>query len=302
MYRMTGMIGACLLGVALQGGCHDSNPPPPRVAIPTQDQGIAYRYDEQGKPLPPPQPDDLPPPAYIDAPLVNQRPPEQRAFVDAYRHVGRPRILVFVNRSLEGQALPVNSDGPLVSPERGARDSGEYLRAGQYDEASAKSIDYAAMENILTDWLSADGQVQIISPLMARQRLTDEQFKDMQSGRPRMLGEVARLLDAEVLIQAQAHPTRQTPQGLEIRLVAEAVNIKGGESIGRAVLDVTPPLDKPQISKFTRFLARKLMDGMINSWESFGPPTIQDRAAPPPPPATRPIESAPPQAPLPPQP
>ncbi len=147
MYR-NWIIGIGLLGIAFQVGCQDRTPPPPRVVIPAQDQGVGYREGTAEKPLPSQEPNDLPPPPFNDEPLVTQRPPEQNAFVDAYRHVGRPRILIFVNRSLEGKA-----------------DQG-YLRSGQYDEASAKNIDYQAMENILTDWLSANGQVQIISPLI----------------------------------------------------------------------------------------------------------------------------------------
>ncbi len=305
-------IGISLFAIAFQAGCQDRTPPPARVVVPAPDQGVAYRDQTPGKPLPPQEPDDLPPPPFNDAPLVNQRPPEQDAFVDAYRHVGRPRILVFVNRSLEGQVLQVSPNTPIRTDESrtvnaaGAivqsKTTETYLRPGQYDEASAKSIDYEAMENILTDWLGANGQVQIVSPLLARQRLTDEQFKDLQSGRPRMLGEVARQLDADVLIQAQAHPTRQTPQGLQIRLIAEAVNVKGGESIGRAVVDIPPPLDKPQMNTYTRFLARKLMDGMIQSWEAFGPPAGDaPRPTGLPGPANTPASPAPPVETAPPQ-
>ena len=97
-------------------------------------------------------------------------------------------------------------------------------------------------------------------------------MKDLQEGRPRAMGEVARQLDADVLVQLQARPTRQTPRGLEIRVVGEAINVgRGGQSIGRAVVEVPPPLDKPQLNKYTRFLARKLMDGMTASWRAMGP-------------------------------
>ena len=148
----------------------------------------------------------------------------------------------------------------------------------------AKSLDYEAMENVLTDWLASDGQVEVVSPVMARQRLTDEQVRDLQSGRPRVMGEVARQLDADVLVQVQSHPTKQTSHGLEVRVIAEAINVsRGGQSIARAFVDVPPPLDKPQINTYTRFLARKLMDGMIGTWRSpapsdrGGPATREDR-------------------------
>jgi hypothetical protein len=291
--------------------------------------------EQEIKPLPGP-PDggtQLPPPVFDDQPLVSQRLPEERAFVSAYEQVGRPRILIFVNRTLEGQSVPVNADEPIATVEHKAQTSGAvtvdsqhssatygywydshhdnnshfqstgpaeftestsvYLHPGEYDEAAAKSLDYEALENVLTDWLSAGGKVAIVSPTMARQRLTDEQVKDLQSNRPRMLGEVARELDADILIQVQAHPTRQTDQGLEIRLIAEAINVRGGESIARALVDVPPPLDKPKINKYTRFLARKLMDGMVGSWESFAGRPEGAPPAPSPAPATQPAPPAP---------
>src|SRR5690606_33970705 len=129
---------------------------------------------------------------YDDVPIMNERPPEQQAFVRAYNEVGRPRITLFVNRTLEGQLLPVNEPDPLVAVEhrrtastgvtvertttddrrgyyrddrretvarfettgRGEyRETTEvYLRPGQYDEIQARQIDYQAIETIMTDW------------------------------------------------------------------------------------------------------------------------------------------------------
>ena len=290
-------------------GCRDNTPPPPRVPVPAQDRDERVRVmeREQMKPLPPP--DDgsrqLRPP-YDDVPIVSQRPPEQRAFVDAYRQVGSPRITLFVNRTLEGNIIPVNPDEPSIRAEvrRHSRDAGDsrgtaeiYLRPGQYDEANARALDYQAIETIMTDWLAANGQVTVISPTMARQRLSDQQVRELQEGRPRALSEVAQQLDADILIQVQAHPTRQTREGLEFRLVAEALNTKGGQSIGRAVVDVVPPLEKTTINRSTRFLARKLMDDMIQTWSAPPPPPPRERerdAAAPPPSRERAAEAAPP--------
>ena len=50
-------------------------------------------------------------------------------------------------------------------------------------------------------------------------------------------------------------------------MVAEALNVGDGRSLGRAVMDVPAPLDKPKINRYTRYMARKLMDGMIVSWQ-----------------------------------
>ena len=333
-----------LAGLTATGaGCQPEAPPPPRVSIPTgptaglvRERDRLPRYAEEER-------DDrrseLPPPPFDDAPIVSQAAPEQRAYVGAYERVGRPRIAVFVNRTLEGQLVPVNDNEPLATVERTRRSSsgvtvesrttsrgdgyyrdryrdadfradqdrtdrfqsqgpGEYtdrvdvyLPRGKYDEVEARGIDYEAMENILTDWLAADGQVEIVSPVMVRGRLSDEQVKELQSGRPRMLGEIAKELDADILVQVQARPTRQTRQGLEVRMLAEAINVsRGGQSIARAVVDVPPPLDKPKINKYTRFVARKLMDGMIGTWGGYQPPA-RDRGAPPGAPGTGPASA-----------
>jgi hypothetical protein len=309
-------LGAVVLALlVLSLGCRQS-PPPPRVPVPTNDRRATLREREEMRPLPEPAYDDpsVAPP-FDDVPLVSQRPPEQRAFVESYKGVGAPRITLFVNRTLEGKIVPVNPDDPLVSVERRQRSTGDvtversdtyrreyrrhddvrdrtdrfesrgpgeyresvdvYLRPGQYDEIQAKAIDYEAIENVMTDWIASNGQVTVISPTMARQRLSDEQVKEIEAGRPQALREVAQQLDADVLIQVQARPTRQTQQGLEARIVAEAINTRGGESIGRAVVDVPPPLDKLQINDYTRFLARKLMDDMAQTWRA-SPPEARD--------------------------
>ncbi len=307
-------------------GCRDTTPPPPRVPVPAADRQAMMIHRDEVKPLPPPRPEDrVPPPPFDDVPLVAQQAPEQPAFVDAYRRVGAPRIVLFVNRTLEGSIIPVNHEAPIVSIEQTRKSStgvnvetrdtstrqrryrdetrdrtdrfeskgpaeyrettDVYLHPGQYDEVAARSIDYEAIENIMSDWLACNGQVAIISPIMARQRLSDQQVKELQEGRPQVLSEIVQQLGADILIQVQAHPTRQSSEGLEVRIIAEALNIKGGQSIGRAVVDVPPPLEKTTINRYTRFLARKLMDGMIGSWTAPPPaPSPRDAL----PPATQP--------------
>jgi hypothetical protein len=86
-----------------------------------------------------------------------------------------------------------------------------------------------------------------------------------------VLREVAQQLDADILIHVTAHPTKQTAQGLQIRILCEAINIKGGESIAAAAVDVPPPLEGTVIKKYTRFMGRRLIDQMTKTW-SYGPP------------------------------
>src|SRR5206468_11140506 len=74
----------------------------------------------------------------------------------------------------------------------------------------------------------------------------------------------------------QAHPTRQAVDApMNIRVIVEAMNTRGGQSLGRAVVDIPPPLDKPQINRFTRYLARKLMDDMTAAWLAPPPPELR---------------------------
>jgi hypothetical protein len=235
--------------------------------------------------------------------------------------------MVFVNRTLTGELIPVNPNAPVVSVQNSQQATGSvkvgtdnstynyysgytqnsgrsfesngpasytnktdvYVPPSQYDEALAKSIDYELIENLINDNMSADGKITLISPISARQRLTDQEVQELQSGRPQMLGELAEKLQADVLIQITARPSLQTGQG-GIRLLAQAFNTKGGQSIGNAAVDVPPPLTKITLNKNTRFVARKLMDSMTQSWT-----TMADQA-PVPPPTVKPADALPPGA------
>jgi len=231
------------------------------------------------------------PGTFDDQPIVRDRLPEQRAFIEAYNAVGRPRIAVFVNRRLDGSVVGVadaedptgrpvarlgvdpqrvSVAGPGNSPSLG---TSAVVTPGQFDEAFVKAMDYEAVESVLTDWLSAGGNTELISPTLSRAKLTLEQQQRLERGEKGVLLEILERLDADILVQVQARPTRQTFRGLEIRLVAEAINTRGGRSVGRAVVDVPPPLEKRQINEYTRFVARKLMDDMIGAWSAPGPAT-----------------------------
>jgi len=319
------------LGLVILTGCGSTGTPPPaRVDVP--ERATVAEAPRVNKPMPAPTRDDLPPPPFDDVPLVNQQAPETPAFVQAYNAVGRPRVVVFVNRTLQGDTVPVNPNDPLVNVEhkrsanaavtvdrtntqtsdsyyqhsqsqsndkfesKGPAEYREstavYLKPGQYDEVAAKSLDYEAVENVLMDFLGGDGQVTLISPTLVRQKLTDQQIKDLESGRPQVASEIVQQLGADILVQVAAHPTRQTQQGLQVRLVCEAMNIKGGQSLARAVVDVPPPLEKTQINKYTRFCARKLMRDMTATWSAPPPaPMTNAPAAPTEKPAPAPVES-----------
>jgi hypothetical protein len=225
--------------LALSLGCQPA-PPPPRVPVPTDDQRATLREREEMRPLPPPAYEDpsLAPP-FADVPIVSQRPPEQRAFVDAYRAAGSPRMTLFVAAQEGG--------GPGVA-----------------------AIDFDAVETIMSDWLASNGQVTVVAPTVARRRLNDAQARS----------DLAQQLGADVVIYVRAAPTPTSTDSKDLRLVAQAINARGGESIGRAVVDVPPPLDKAQINDYTRFLARKLMDDMVQTWNAAPADARAGRAVP----------------------
>ncbi len=262
---------AVLATLAADAGCHhhtvarreyDAPPPPQVVTTPA----VTY----PAKPLPPQGGAALPPPP-ADPPIVGFQPPEEPRYVQAYDAIQKPKLVVFVNRTVTGELMPV---GP--SSARGlSADDGRpvvYLRPGQYDEAQAQAIDYELIENLLTEDLSADGKVTVIAPVSARQRLSEDDVREIQAGRPQMLGELATKLNADVLVQVTAHPSQQTDAGLGVRLVAEGLNTHGGQAIAFAAVDVPAPLTKGRLNEYVRFVARKLMDGMSGSWEAMAAP------------------------------
>ena len=299
-----------IVAIAVAVGCQQTRPVPRVAVPQSYATGGPVKTYEPMRPLRAESPEDresaVPPPAFDDAPLVTQATPEQAMYVDAYRRVGGPRVAVFVNRTVEGKLVPVDerrvtkgstftreSTGAVDvetrksagsydrgsdssdrfktdGPARVTESSETYLAPGQYDDAQARAIDYEAIELALADTLAAGGKVTLVSPTMARQRLSDDEVKALQAGRPQALREVAETLDADVLIQVQARPTRQTSQGLGVRILVEAMNTRGGESIARSFVDVPPPLDKPTINRYARFLARKTMVELANSWDARG--------------------------------
>ncbi|HSI34637.1 MAG: hypothetical protein ACAI43_16255 [Phycisphaerae bacterium] len=312
--KLVAMGFATSVAVLAAGGCA----PPPhagveRVVIPAPGVQDGRRYEPVA---PRPLPDDatfssrvmreLPPPPFDDAPLVGQRPPEQGRFEQLYRAVGRPRIAVFVNRTPDGVAGPAgvgyverSTEGKRGRPatEEGGAYGTEiertHVRGEGYDEAYARALDYEAIENILTDFMACGGAVEIISPGMVRQRLTAEQLRDLQAGQPRALRDVAAALEADVLIQVSARPTRQTTTGQELRMVGEAVNVKGGQQIGRAMVDMPLPMEKTTVNRYARWVGRKLMADMTATWSSTEPA----RPAEPAKPEAPKIEPAKPEAP-----
>jgi hypothetical protein len=244
--RVRAILGLGLAMILAGGGCAGGDRPPQPARVPGPQERQMASETQSAKPLPGQSPTEIPPPSFNDAPLVSQDAPETARFVEAYNKVGRPRLVVWVTGTPTG-----------------------------YDEGAGRSIDYAAVQTILSDWLSAGGHVAIISPEAAHQALSPQQQQNLSSGQGINGKEISNQVHADVLVAVRGEVTHQTSGGPAVRLVADASNLAGGESIGRAVIDIPPPLDEPQINSYTRFMARKLMVEMTGAWTAFGenPPT-----------------------------
>ncbi len=323
MQKSTWLQCSALAVAIIAGGCGQDAPP--QSAVPINPGEGYVPHDAPPKPMPDSATNDQPGPGpYDDSAILQQRLPQEQEFLDAYVKVHTPRIAVYVNRTLTGQMIPPNPGGPTETDERTQHSTGgvnvtnsqfnehddayshdvqsgrthfqsngpaeytetttHYVAPSDIDEADARSLDYDALEKILTDWMSCDGRVHMISSDYIAAQMSPADLQAMSEGKAPALTNLGDKVGADVLIQVQAHPTRQSG-ALQIRLVAQAINVRGGDLIGTAVVDVPLPLDKPRINTYTRFIAAKLMDGMSGAWESYsgGPPpqsTVPPQAPP----------------------
>jgi len=251
------LLAALSTGCLLTAGCYDPTPPPPRASVPPPGT-YTYLSGAPAKPMPESASAEPVRQPTNDVPQVASPSPADGAFVDIYQRVGSPRMTLFVNQSLQG---------PMARTE-------SYLAPGQYDESAARRIDYDVIENVMTAALAANGKTTMVAP-----RLTDSQISGLQNADPNVLKALGKDSGVDVLIQVQARPLQQTPQGLQIRLIAEAINTSDGDTVGRAVEDVPPPLEKATTEIHARLLARKLLSDMSKTWSSPRP-TEQKTPAP----------------------
>ena len=245
-----GLIGAGLCA------CRD-NSPAVAPAIPPEVGRDTYRKEaDYPKPLPdsaairPVAPGAMvrPPAENNDATTV-----DRASFVEMYRKVNRPRIAVFVNRDLNGQIVAV----------AGAERDAEMAKAGVGD---ARGLDLGAMESTLAKAVSSGGEVTVISPAEVREKLSEQDAADLEQGKASALNALGQAVGAHVLIQVQPRPIRQSPAGAEVRVWAEAMNVRDGSVLATANVDIAPPLNQAQVNKSTQALAQKLLDEVAATW------------------------------------
>ncbi len=243
----------CLLVIA---GCVQ-NPPQTNITVANPPAPASYPLDHS-KPLPDQSAENEPQPTYGDPPIVDQPPPEQAWFVNAYNQVGRPRLAVFVNRTLQGYVISYPTGGTYLAP-------------GEYQDSDLAARDYSEIDSSLSDCFAARVQVTLVSPEFIRTHLTQGQIQNLQAGHSQSLNDVSQATGADVLIQVQARPARRDGQ-LVVALIGEAINIRGGESIAHASVEMPAPLSRIELNNYTRFLTRKLMQDMVNTWTNSPPP------------------------------
>jgi hypothetical protein len=243
------------------GGCN--NPPPPRIQVPSDSRGSDYAtyHHDKVKPLPP-QPTDRysmegptseaapagpPAPGRTGAGGAESRPapppppPVSQAYLDAYDRVGRPRLMVVVER-------------PEAPPHS--------LVPGDYD----------TLERAVHESLSANGQVSTVPSDAVRSSLSPQQIKAVVDGDRTALGQAGQALRADVIVSVRLEP----PAGDQTKISAVARNAQDGQTIATVTSTLPSPPPRRQIDFAGRLLGERMVDDLADAWDRLaaqGPPT-----------------------------
>ena len=251
--------------VALATGCR--TPPPPRIQIPIDTQGndyTTYQHDPV-KPLPPSatqaavdDPNAPPTQQYRAAQQPTQAPAVSQAYLESYDRVGRPRLLVLVDR-------PPQTPRAIVP--------------GDYD----------TLERVVRDALAAEGHVAVV-PASAARQLNDAQRSAIRGGDAKALADAGQQLHADVIVQVSV-PSSAAAEREETQITATARNARDGQQIATAAAAIPPPPQRRQIDFAGRLLGERLVDELAAAWENLAriPPAAASTQ---PTPATQPPRPA----------
>lgn len=241
-----------LLGICTLGACQDQ--PVGRVAVPPPDAPQAYAPVPMPKPLPPegyipgqplPQPGQPLPPgpggAAPDTSIQNED-----AFLKAYDNRRSPRIMVWVNRTLQGD--------PANAP------------ADKLDSIGATPEDFGMIEASVVKYFDNSGKVQIRDSDAARSKLNRETMLRIENGDAAAVRLLSTELQQDVLIRISAVPTRHSQWGNAVRLIAKATSTTDARILGNEFVDMPLPMSKTNINVFTRYLSEELMGDMAKKW------------------------------------
>lgn len=253
------LAAVALTGVTVMGGCENTQVQ--RVDVPAANDPSAYR--------PMVQPKQLPPEGYYGqgapgqgqgaAPtggsqLGNPSIQNEDLFVAAYQKRS-PRIMVFVNRTIQGDSVP--------------KDTFEKLVNGQTanEAVGVASTDYEMIEAAIVQYFGNSPKVRVQDSDAARAKLTREQVLRIENSDPAANRLLAVELQQDVLIRVTASPTRQASSGQpSVRLIAKAVSTTDARNLGNAFIDMPLPMGKSNINMYTRYLSEQLMGQMAQKW------------------------------------
>jgi hypothetical protein len=240
-------------------GCE--HPTVQRVAIPAPNETQAYVPVPAPKPLPPEATGEYPggpngPPVAI----VRQPLPEEPNFVRSYQAARSPRIMVFVNRTIQGELLPHDV---LAQATAGA--------SGKYDSIGASRTDYEAIELSLLNYLSAPG-VDVRDSDVLRAKMNREEVLRLENNDRSVVPLIKSEFQTDILIQVAATPTSHASAGQAVRMLAKAIRTTDARVMASDYQDLPLPMTKTVINEFTRQIARNLMAQMANVWGNGGEP------------------------------
>jgi hypothetical protein len=173
----------------------------------------------------------------MQAPLP---PTVSPTYLDAYDRVGRPRLLVLIDRSDPSAASLLDGDLELV-------------------------------ERVVRESLAAGGQVAIIPADAVSDRVNKQQIADALAGRGNALADVGASLRADVLIDLKLSSADGQTQ-----IIATARNTRDAQKIATAVASVAPQSARRQIDFAARLLGERMVDTLADVWDRIarqGPAT-----------------------------
>jgi hypothetical protein len=230
-------MGALSLGLVAYGD------PVPRAVIPPANDPGSYRPVPAEKPLPP---ESLP-----QAPQQPQGPSVEDVFLQAYVNHRSPQIMIYVNRTLHGDALTRDELAKAQNTE---------------DKIGANPEDYELVEASLVKYFDASGRVHVSDSDAVRAKLERAQVLRVENGDPQAARLIGTELKQDILIRVTARPTRHSQYGAAVRLIAKAVGTADARNLGTAFVDMPLPMTKTNINVFTRYLSESLMDDMARKW------------------------------------
>ncbi len=255
----TALFAVC--GFVLMGCEH---PVVQQVAIPAPNDAQAYVPMPAPKPLPPEATGEYPggpngPPVVI----THQPLPEEDNFVKAYQAARSPRLMVFVNRTIQGDVLD--------KVELAQASQQGVAGGGKYDAIGASRTDYEAIELSLLNFLTAPG-VDIRDSEVLRSKMNREEVLRLENNDRSVVPLLKQEFQTDILVQVAATPTSHAASGSAVRMLAKAIRTTDGRVLASDYEDMPLPMSKTAINVFTRQIARQLMAQMANVWGNGGQP------------------------------